>query len=67
MDRSFDIKYTTVEIKEIGENAFGGFTLNNTIKAGVLGKLTDSAKDAGLFDNNGSPYAGGNMVYMSIR
>lgn len=67
MDRSFDVKYTTVEIKELGDNAFGGFTLNDTIKAGVLSKLTDSAKDAGLFDDNGDAYDGGKKVYMSIR
>lgn len=67
MDRSFDFKYTKVEVKEIGDDAFGGFTLDASVKAGTKAKLKDSAKDAGLYDDNGNVYDGGNTVYMSIR
>lgn len=67
MDRSFDVKYTTVTILEAGDNALGGFTLDTSVKSGTKSKLTDSAADAGLLTNTGTPYAGGNMVFMSIR
>lgn len=67
MDRSFDFKYTKVEVKEIGDDAFGGFTLDASVKAGTKAKLKDSAKDAGLYTDTGAVYDGGNTVYMSIR
>ena len=67
MDRSFDFKYIKVEVKEIGDDAFGGFTLDASVKAGTKAKLKDSAKDAGLYTDTGAVYDGGNTVYMSIR